>query len=744
MKKRNILKGIIIFILSFSLTLSLTGCTGIGGVLSGALWQNPLNSGDDPFGLGQNTSGNNGRGNFLNTIDPFSVNARRGSVMALKQDGEVEIARVRKEKTESMGEPGTWTIFVYLCGSDLETDSGFASVDIDEMVSGSKGGGVTYVVETGGAFEWMHDKVNADRLCRFLIKDGNLERVDTQPLSSMADSSTLADFLKWGVKNYPAENMGVVIWNHGGGSITGVCFDQLFDNDSLTLGEMDSAFSDVYSTMTDNFEFIGFDACLMATVECAHVLANYANYMYASEESEYGTGWDFEEMGAYLLKNKGVDGASLGKVVCDSVYSGSELYGEEDDSTMSVVDLSKIDTFISKFNTFAQKLYEATDGKNNEDMFSKVARAINSCENFGGNNFFEGYANMVDLGGLISSVGDYIGDTSDARGALDDMVIYMKNGRNHRKASGLSTYYPLMIEGSEELSIFGSAAISPYYFDFVSRSAYANANRGSFDGYDDLDFLNLWQNSQTEDAGDETAFDGAYDYYDEFEQTGESSNISFDRKPSFDRDGNYSFRLSKEGLLNTLSIEGNVFQVDYEENYLVACGVTADLIIDWNTGEVSDSFDGSWFSLPDGQNLTVEIQSQNDGYDIYASPVMLNGERTNLLFIHDYEQGEVYIYGVWDGLDDYGASSRRNGTLKKGDVIIPIADAFSLSDYGEETVYYGEEYVYDGNDDLIYALMPDGDYAFNFTIYDIYGDYYDTEIVKFTVEGSDVYYSYFE
>ena len=58
MKKRNILKGIIISVLSLSLTLSLTGCTGIGGVLGGALWQNPLNSGDDPFGLGQNTSGN--------------------------------------------------------------------------------------------------------------------------------------------------------------------------------------------------------------------------------------------------------------------------------------------------------------------------------------------------------------------------------------------------------------------------------------------------------------------------------------------------------------------------------------------------------------------------------------------------------------------------------------------------------------------------------------------------------------
>ena len=184
--------------------------------------------------------------------------------------------------------------------------------------------------------------------------------------------------------------------------------------------------------------------------------------------------------------------------------------------------------------------------------------------------------------------------------------------------------------------------------------------------------------------------------------------------------------------------------LDREENCLVEYGVTADLNIDWDTGEVKDNFDGSWFSLPDGQNLTVEIQSQEDGYDIYAAPVMLNGERTNLLFIHDYEAGEAYIYAVWDGISDSGAAARNMKKLKNGDVIIPISDAVSLEQGNdEEIVYEGEEYIYNGNDELIYALMPDGEYAFSYTIYDIYGDYYDTENVNFTIEGRDVFYSRF-
>jgi len=39
------------------------------------------------------------------------------------------------------------------------------------------------------------------------------------------------------------------------------------------------------------FDFIGFDACLMATVETALTMSQYGDYLIASEETEPGVGW---------------------------------------------------------------------------------------------------------------------------------------------------------------------------------------------------------------------------------------------------------------------------------------------------------------------------------------------------------------------------------------------------------------------------------------------------------------------
>ena len=73
--------------------------------------------------------------------------------------------------------------------------------------------------------------------------------------------------------------MGVVFWNHGGGSLSGVCCDEINENDALTLPEINSSLSSVYQNMTDQFEFIGFDACLMGTIETANIASTYARYM---------------------------------------------------------------------------------------------------------------------------------------------------------------------------------------------------------------------------------------------------------------------------------------------------------------------------------------------------------------------------------------------------------------------------------------------------------------------------------
>ena len=38
-------------------------------------------------------------------------------------------------------------------------------------------------------------------------------------------------------------------------------------------------------------------------------------------------------------------------------------------------------------------------------------------------------------------------------------------------------------------------------------------------------------------------------------------------------------------------------------------------------------------------------------------------------------------------------------------------------------------------------MLPDGEYLYNFTINDIYGDFRMTDFVNFTVDGYDVYFS---
>nr|MCR5031459.1 Clostripain family protein [Lachnospiraceae bacterium] len=223
------------------------------------------------------------------TETPVSAGLTRGLEMYVSgETGNLSITRFDTFHGKKADADGIWTIFVYLCGTDLESGSAMATYDLEEMLSADSSDNVRYVIQTGGTEMWYNDQVDSRVIQRFVLQDGNMELVDEQTLEGLGLSSTLADFLTWGTAAYPSEHSGLVFWDHGGGSITGVCFDELADYDSLSLMEIDQALYSVSQTMGDKFDFIGFDACLMGTVETAAILATYADYMYGSEETEPG------------------------------------------------------------------------------------------------------------------------------------------------------------------------------------------------------------------------------------------------------------------------------------------------------------------------------------------------------------------------------------------------------------------------------------------------------------------------
>jgi len=659
------------------------------------------------------------------------------SILAVDRDsGEMTVSRPTLSGDVSGRTPGTWTILVYLCGTDLESDYGAATYDVLEMLDAASSSRVRFVIETGGTSAWYNDVMESGRLQRYLVEDGDAVLVDEQRDASMGAADTLADFLAWGVETYPAEHMGVILWDHGGGSITGVCFDETRYWDSLSLRELNDAFLSVSDRIGKKFDFVGFDACLMSTVETANILASYADYMIASQETEPGSGWAYTPMGDFLASNPDADGAALGKVICDSFLDACRDYDCDDSATLSVIDLSKIDGFLIAFNEFARNMYAAgEDGA----VLAEMIRGIESADNYGGNNKSEGYTNMVDLGGLIAACAPYADGAEAALAALEDAVVCQALGRMHRAASGLSVYYPLSVQGSEELSIFGGVCVSPFYLSFVDRQSQGSVDIGSVDTYTDdawYDEDGAWSWATSADENGETY----WSFLDDYVQTGESPLITFEIEPLLDSDGDYWFYLDESGLNYAAAVYGYVYELSADGEDLIELGETLDVRADWSSGFFCDYFDGWWLSLDEGQNLALYIVDYSSDGVVYTSPILLNGELTNLRLRQDVYTGEVVVEGAWDGLDDSGASAREIYKLQDGDVITPLYYAY-LGEDMEDGWYSGVDYVVQGEVEVFYDVMEPGDYLYAFCIDDIYGDYYLTDFVLFTVdEYGDVYF----
>ncbi|MBR5756360.1 MAG: hypothetical protein IKX96_02250, partial [Firmicutes bacterium] len=159
--------------------------------------------------------------------------------------GKMTVARPAYSSSNYTGDTGVWTILVYMCGSDLESEGANATYDLIEMLDGSASDDLRFVIQTGGTYQWQNELVKAGRLQRYVITDGDIDLVDEKRNASMGDEECLTDFLSWGLENYPSEYMGLIFWNHGGGSITGVCFDETDDYESINLRELDSALNTV-------------------------------------------------------------------------------------------------------------------------------------------------------------------------------------------------------------------------------------------------------------------------------------------------------------------------------------------------------------------------------------------------------------------------------------------------------------------------------------------------------------------
>jgi len=253
----------------------------------------------------------------------------------------------------------------------------------------------------------------------------------------MSDPKTLAEFIAWGVKNYPSDNVAVILGSHGGGTMGAVADDR--DGNFMSPQGLKQAFAEAEKMTGKKIDVLGFDCCLMANTEVAYELKDAANFIVASEESEGGNGWPYHN----VLNDK-----TLGKLqealaakldITPEQFAkkivGDASHVQYDLPTMSTVDTSKMKDFAKAIDGFAQAIIDSKDSNSALKNLARRTEDFNGFKDIG--HFCQQIVNSADITDK--------GLKAEAQKVLDSLketVIANQSSYQYPNANGLQMEIP--------------------------------------------------------------------------------------------------------------------------------------------------------------------------------------------------------------------------------------------------------------------------------------------------------------
>jgi hypothetical protein len=619
-----------------------------------------------------------------------------------------------KEVSAQQGSDTEWAIYLYLCGSDLESEGGAATNDLAELYEVKLPENVKIVIQTGGASLWQNEWISAEHIERYVYDSNGYQLIEQLPQASMGSKETLSDFLAFAKEKYPAKKTGFIFWNHGGGSVEGAAFDEIYDGDSLTLDEMYSAFGTNYELSEEKppFDLIGFDTCLMATVDAAHTFSDIGKYLVASQETEPANGWFYTGWADALGKNPEMDGLELGKIICDTYIEGCQLVGTADNTTLSVVNLAKVPELIAAYDDFGKEAL--ANACVDPTFFSRFGRIAVTTENYGGNTKEQGFTNMADLGHLLRKSAQMLPETSNTvLSSLDSCVEYKVNGAYRQESTGLSFYYSYNgdVEDFNKYSKVGVGEAFKYFY------AYGLTGNLSEDGMKYISQMNYESLPQLETLVSQGWEDHALEV---------------------DSEGAAVLTLGEKATDILSGIYIQLYYVDYEEDIILLLGSDNDLFADWESGIFKDNFRGVWGAI-DGKLAYMEISYEGEGYNLYSVPILLNGENYNLSVVYDIEKAEYEIQGARKPIDKNGMADKNLRYLVEGDVITTIHYARAISSEDSELVPVEvDKIIVDSDTSFEEIELGDGTFMQVFEMRDMQGYAAYSDVIMFESANGEI------
>ena len=341
-----------------------------------------------------------------------------------------------------------WTFLIYLNGNN-SLDS-FGPVNLKEMEKVGSTSQINVVVQ------WA--SLSAGKTKRlFVTKSSDPTQVNSPILEDMGkvdmgDYHTLVDFVKWGVKNYPAKRYFVNVWNHGGGwhlkqlqlglsgtgdfHTTDISWDDVSGN-HISTEQLGVAMKESAAIIGHKVDIYGSDACLMSMAEVADEMGESVDTFVGSQEVEPGAGWPYDTFLSRWDAIKNSTPRDVGIALTDEYvksYQGG-THGTQE-VTFSAFDLSKME----KINRAVSELGARMMSLKDEDK-AKVVTAISQTQTF----TYSDYGDLLDFLTLVekSNLSSMRPDTFTAvREAMKEFIVDNKVTSRYGRATGLSIWLP--------------------------------------------------------------------------------------------------------------------------------------------------------------------------------------------------------------------------------------------------------------------------------------------------------------
>lgn len=612
----------------------------------------------------------------------------------------------------------TYTLMLYMCASDLESECGFATEDLNEIMYGYTAGNLNVIVQTGGTAEWQNTVVEDDRCQRYRVTEDGLELVDDSlGMQNMADSATLTDFIQYCSSNYAADHYGLVLWDHGGGVVGGYGYDENFGGDSMSLTEMSRALGDA----SVHLDMLGFDACLMANFETCLMAAPYADYLIASEEPEPGCGWYYTDWIGKLSENCGIPPKRYGRQIIDDYITESGWDSPSMYSTLGMFDLQQV----------TQKLLPALS-QFSDDAVQQLSAGEYRRISQSRSNTRAVYQSELDHIDLLDYAQHSQSETADQlEQAVSDCVVYYRETENGSGDNGLSILFPYYDLSALDMleEMYQTLGYDDAYPAFLEQ--FANVMAGgqiSVSGF---------SNTQNHAAASEYSgfqwFDADAGYDESYYET-YSADLSL--LETTEVDGRCVLELSEEDweIVNDAAMQ--MFAV--YDGFYVDMGLDDYCEFD-DYGNLIVEYDQTWVAL-DGQVVPFFHESYTSDGDSFFTcgsvPCVYNGTDAEIVLVWDTEHPSGYAAGVRPVYTD-SVAAKGLYDICDGDTFQVYYDIYDEDlNYVETMTLDDEIFTVQDSLEVGYADAAEqlGDTFIYYVLEDIYNNTYYTDSIAYLEE----------